>query len=44
MIVANVGNVWNVGIVCEFRRKKCVVDVPMEIGRFRVALYIGWAI
>ena len=25
-----------IGVVHEFGRKKCVVDVPMEIGRFRI--------
>ena len=28
----NVGNVWIIGVIDEFRRKKCIVVVSMEVG------------
>ena len=31
-------------MICEIGRKECVVVVLVELGRLRVALYVGWAI
>ena len=33
-VANNVGNIWIIGVIDEFRRKKCIIVVSMEVGSF----------